>query len=148
MWQQRSALEQPVPTIKPRAIYKPKHSHRERVRATLQTAKLTSCAFKHLEVQQNHGILNSLSAVTILSGTLIAAGLNAGFKRLFRRGSRPRRALARMHRGGVAEFSIATFNLRGIMDRWSERRPVLQRCLSEIDADVLCFQECLTGKVG
>lgn len=146
MLQQRSTLET-VPTVKPRAICKTRHSHRERVRATLQTTKLSYSVSKHLNVPPNEGIFNSLSAVTVLSGTLIAAGLNAGFKRLFRRGSRPRRVLTKMHSGEVAEFSIATFNLRGIMDRWSERRNVLQRCLKEIDADVLCFQECLTGAI-
>ena len=41
----------------------------------------------------------------------------------------------------------ATFNLRGVMDRWQERKPLLRQCLQQIDADVLCFQECLTGGV-
>ena len=53
-----------------------------------------------------------------------------------------------METGSVAQFSVATFNIRGIMDRWRERRPVLQRCLQELDSDVLCFQECLTGEYG
>ncbi len=31
------------------------------------------------------------------------------------------------------------------MDRWQERQPLLRQCLHQMDADVLCFQECLTG---
>ena len=46
---------------------------------------------------------------------------------------------------GSVRFSVATFNLRGVMDRWQERRPLLQECLKQLDADVLCFQEVLTG---
>lgn len=44
-----------------------------------------------------------------------------------------------------ATFSVATFNLRGVMDRWQERQPLLRQSLHQMDADVLCFQECLTG---
>ncbi|PRW20733.1 endonuclease exonuclease phosphatase family [Chlorella sorokiniana] len=47
-----------------------------------------------------------------------------------------------------ATFSVATFNLRGVMDRWQERQPLLRQCLHQMDADVLCFQECLTGEFG
>lgn len=39
----------------------------------------------------------------------------------------------------------ATFNLRGVMDRWPERAPLLGECLRQMDSDVLCFQEVLTG---
>ncbi len=46
---------------------------------------------------------------------------------------------------GSVRFSVATFNLRGVMDRWQERRPLLHECLKQLDADVLCFQEVLTG---
>jgi endonuclease/exonuclease/phosphatase family metal-dependent hydrolase len=54
-----------------------------------------------------------------------------------------------MVEGNVAEFSVATFNLRGVSDRYGERRKMLQLCIrEEIDADVLCFQECLTGEYG
>jgi hypothetical protein len=38
--------------------------------------------------------------------------------------------------------------LRGVSDRWQERQPLLRQCLKRIDADVLCFQECLTGRAG
>lgn len=45
----------------------------------------------------------------------------------------------------VNHHSIATFNLRGISDRWLERHRVLKQCIRDIDADVFCFQEVLTG---
>jgi len=41
---------------------------------------------------------------------------------------------------------VATLNLRGVMDRWRERRPVLAAALADLDADVLCMQEVLTGE--
>ncbi|PSC67693.1 endonuclease exonuclease phosphatase family [Micractinium conductrix] len=53
-----------------------------------------------------------------------------------------------MEPSGSATLSVATFNLRGVMDRWQERKPLLRQCLQQIDADVLCFQECLTGEFG
>ncbi len=42
---------------------------------------------------------------------------------------------------------MVTFNIRGIMDRWRERQPLLAACLAELDADVVAFQEVLTGAV-
>jgi endonuclease/exonuclease/phosphatase family metal-dependent hydrolase len=45
-----------------------------------------------------------------------------------------------------AELSVATFNVRGVMDRWRERRPALAAALADLDADVLCLQEVLTGE--
>uniref|UniRef100_A0A383VFS8 Endonuclease/exonuclease/phosphatase domain-containing protein n=1 Tax=Tetradesmus obliquus TaxID=3088 RepID=A0A383VFS8_TETOB len=48
--------------------------------------------------------------------------------------------------GPAAEVSVVTFNIRGIMDRWPERAPLLRRCLKQADADVFCFQEVLTGE--
>lgn len=53
-----------------------------------------------------------------------------------------------MSNGTKAVFSVASFNLRGVMDRWHEREPVLRQCLHDMDADVLCFQEVLTGEFG
>jgi exonuclease III len=50
--------------------------------------------------------------------------------------------------GPAAEVSVVTFNIRGIMDRWPERAPLLRRCLKQADADVFCFQEVLTGGLG
>lgn len=47
----------------------------------------------------------------------------------------------------VAHVTLCTFNLRGVMDRWHERRPLLEACLRAIDADVYGFQEVLTGKL-
>lgn len=81
-------------------------------------------------------------------GASLAALTGSRLRKLFRRGRKPRKAPSRMQVGSVAKFSVATFNLRGIMDRWSERKAVLQRCLEDMDADVLCFQECMTGEYG
>ena len=47
--------------------------------------------------------------------------------------------------GHAATFSVATFNLRGVSDRWREREPVLRHCLDKMDADIYAFQEVLTG---
>ena len=47
--------------------------------------------------------------------------------------------------GDGLTFSVATWNLRGVSDRWAERRPLLAQALREMDADVVCFQEVLTG---
>eukprot|EP00775_Hariotina_reticulata_P008696 gene8696-8877_t len=47
--------------------------------------------------------------------------------------------------GPAAEVSVVTFNIRGVMDRWPERAPVLKQCLKQADADIVCFQEVLTG---
>jgi endonuclease/exonuclease/phosphatase family metal-dependent hydrolase len=49
--------------------------------------------------------------------------------------------------GPAAEVSVVTFNIRGVMDRWPERAPVLKQCLKQADADVVCFQEVLTGEI-
>lgn len=46
----------------------------------------------------------------------------------------------------AVQFSVATFNLRGVMDRWQERRALLPDLLRKINADVICFQEVLTGE--
>lgn len=71
------------------------------------------------------------------------------FRRLFRRQRRQRRSIPAAAQGGMsATFSVATFNLRAVMDRWGERQPLLSQCLKQVDADILCFQECLTGEFG
>jgi hypothetical protein len=44
------------------------------------------------------------------------------------------------------DINIVTFNIRGISDRWPERGPFLKDCLQGTDADVVCFQEVLTGR--
>jgi hypothetical protein len=59
-----------------------------------------------------------------------------------------RRAMVAVNAGPAAEVSVVTFNIRGIMDRWPERAPLLRRCLKQADADVFCFQEVLTGGLG
>jgi hypothetical protein len=51
---------------------------------------------------------------------------------------------APMGTSGV-DINIVTFNIRGISDRWPEREPFLKDCLQTTDADVVCFQEVLTG---
>eukprot|EP00887_Chlorella_sp_A99_P003752 scaffold7.g3752.t1 len=48
----------------------------------------------------------------------------------------------------IKRFSLVTWNIRGVSDRWAERRPLLQQALADIDADVVCFQEVLTGEYG
>jgi hypothetical protein len=68
-----------------------------------------------------------------------------------RRGGAGRRGAPLL--GGVGadaarEVSVLTFNIRGIMDRWPERRPLLAETLRRLDADVVCFQEVLTGEKG
>lgn len=92
---------------------------------------------------------NHLAAPGLLL-TSGAALLATALRRLFRRrvSRRTNRSVTNMIDGAVAEFSVATFNLRGVSDRWHERRALLASCLSDIDADVLCFQECMTGEYG
>lgn len=95
----------------------------------------------------------SLASQGFGPGALISAGraIGSGIKRrIFGRGRRARRrSVSNMIERNLAEFSVATFNLRGVSDRYRERRKMLQLCIrDEIDADVLCFQECLTGEYG
>ena len=99
-------------------------------------------------VQAPGNYLFASPSFAIVAGASLASAARSGFRKLFRKSRRPRKSFARMIDGNVAEFSVATFNLRGIMDRWAERRSILQGCLCEMDADVLCFQECLTGEYG
>lgn len=42
-------------------------------------------------------------------------------------------------------LSLVTFNLRGVSDRWPERKPILCQLVRDIDADIYAFQEVLTG---
>jgi endonuclease/exonuclease/phosphatase family metal-dependent hydrolase len=44
------------------------------------------------------------------------------------------------------QLSVVTFNVRGIMDRWEERAPHAAAALAAVDADVVAFQEVLTGE--
>lgn len=44
---------------------------------------------------------------------------------------------------------VATWNLRGVMDRWAERKPLLLSCLSKYkELDVVGLQEVMTGGFG
>jgi len=44
---------------------------------------------------------------------------------------------------------VATWNLRGVMDRWSERKPILLHCLAKHkEIDVIALQEVMTGGFG
>jgi endonuclease/exonuclease/phosphatase family metal-dependent hydrolase len=67
---------------------------------------------------------------------------------------RPRRAPRAAMRAGAdggaaaARLSVATYNLRGVSDRWAERRPLLAAELAALNADVLCLQETLGGGYG
>lgn len=108
-----------------------------------ETDKRTdSLAFRASLANQGFG-----PGVLISTARAIGSGIT---RRVFRRGRRARRrSVSKMIEGNLAEFSVATFNLRGVSDRYGERRKMLQLCIrDEIDADVLCFQECLTGEYG
>jgi len=80
-------------------------------------------------------------------GFAVSPFVSAALRRLWRRRRPKHRAAGNMQPSQAsAVFSIATFNLRGVSDRWVERQPLLRQCLHQMDADVLCFQECLTGE--
>lgn len=48
--------------------------------------------------------------------------------------------------GTACEVSVCTYNVRGIMDRYHERRALLCSEIASIDADLFAFQEILTGE--
>ncbi|KAI8469107.1 MAG: hypothetical protein J3K34DRAFT_522386 [Monoraphidium minutum] len=89
-----------------------------------------------------------------LGGAAAAGLLLAAAGRALRRWHAARRAAGRRQLaaaaagGGAAarDITVVTFNIRGVMDRWGERAPLLRRCLEKLDADVVCFQEVLTGE--
>lgn len=85
-------------------------------------------------------------------GAAIAGGLLIRSVTRALPGAHHRRGVAAAGRGRdggmmqpAREFTVVTFNIRGVMDRWQERAPLLKRCLQELDADVICFQEVMTG---
>jgi hypothetical protein len=94
------------------------------------------------------------SSITSFSGVggivLGGVGLSLAGKGIRRWQARRtyRKAVMNMDTAPSRQISIVTFNIRGIMDRWEERAPVLQQCLQKLDADVFCFQEVLTGGRG
>jgi hypothetical protein len=96
--------------------------------------------------------LTSLAASVPVSGAAVgglAVGIAAKGVRRWQVARRSaRRAMVAVNAGPAAEVSVVTFNIRGIMDRWPERAPLLRRCLKQADADVFCFQEVLTGGLG
>lgn len=61
------------------------------------------------------------------------------------RRKRERRVLAES-KASMVRFSVVTFNVRAIMDRWPERMPILRACLQQMSPDVVAFQEVLTGE--
>jgi hypothetical protein len=88
-------------------------------------------------------------SATGVSGALVAGlalSLTGSGLRRWQGGRRWRRGALTM--GGPAaatEVTVLSFNIRGVMDRWPERAPVLRQTLKAADADVVCFQEVLTG---
>lgn len=94
--------------------------------------------------------LSSVTAFAGLSGAVVA-GLALGIAgkgiRRWHAGRRAaKRAMATPRPAAAATYvTILSFNIRGVMDRWPERAPVLKKVLKQADADVVCFQEVLTG---
>jgi hypothetical protein len=64
----------------------------------------------------------------------------------WRAGSSTTSSGGRMDRTRAHDMSVVTYNVRGVMDRWEERLPLLRDTLARLDADVYCFQEVLTGE--
>lgn len=99
------------------------------------------------------GGVEQLSSVTVFAGLsgAVLAGLALGVAgkgvRRWNAGRRAaKRAMVTAHAGAATDVSILSFNIRGVMDRWPERAPVLKKVLKQADADVICFQEVLTGQ--
>lgn len=93
--------------------------------------------------------LSSVTAFAGLSGAVVA-GLALGVVgkgvRRWHAGRRAaKRAMPTPRATAATDVSILSFNIRGVMDRWPERAPVLRKVLKQADADVVCFQEVLTG---
>lgn len=82
----------------------------------------------------------AVSSIFSLSGGGLGKLYNVLRKR---RRRRERRAAQRAV--GMVRFSVVTFNVRAIMDRWPERLPILKDCLQKMSPDVVAFQEVLTG---
>lgn len=85
---------------------------------------------------------------TVVPGRAAAALVSEGARRQCRRivrRSAGRNMPAAPLLPTVAHITLCTFNIRGIMDRWEERQPLLKQCIKTIGADVYGFQEVLTG---
>jgi len=92
------------------------------------------------------------AAAVFAAGTLPSVGAAAAGGYTLGRAARRWRIAARAGGAGMDgrageqhEVTIVTFNVRGVMDRWAERLPLLRETLRQLDADVYCFQEVLTG---
>jgi hypothetical protein len=99
------------------------------------------------------GGVEQLSSVTVFAGLsgAVLAGLALGVAgkgvRRWNAGRRAaKRAMVKAQAGAATDVTILSFNIRGVMDRWIERAPVLKKVLKQADADVICFQEVLTGQ--
>jgi len=100
------------------------------------------------------GGVQHLSSVTVFAGLsgAVVAGLALGVAgkgvRRWHAGRRAagKRAMITAKAGAATDVTILSFNIRGVMDRWPERAPVLKKVLKQADADVICFQEVLTGR--
>lgn len=112
-------------------------------------------AFRHL-VKAVSVWRHVLSAINVTSSVLAFFSLRSlirgGFGRLGRLGKSLRRKRQRERRAvthsvSMVHFSVVTFNVRAIMDRWPERHPILKACLEQMSPDVVAFQEVLTGKL-
>lgn len=95
-------------------------------------------------------LLSSVTAFAGLSGAVIAGvalGVAGKGVQRWQAGRRAaKRTMATAHAGAATDVTILSFNIRGVSDRWPERAPVLKKVLKQADADVVCFQEVLTGR--
>jgi hypothetical protein len=93
-------------------------------------------------------IVGALGPAAAAGGAALALASRAGLRRwqAARRAGAARRALVCTGpMTSTAQLCVVTFNIRGVMDRWPERAPLLAATLADADADVVCFQEVLTG---
>jgi hypothetical protein len=135
------------PGVLPRSLSRPPHSS---LRAPAQLP--TNPAAVSLNASSSVAAVHPAASFSSLGALLgLAAApwvVQRAIRRLFGRRGKRRPAMPSAQADTRATFSVATFNLRGVMDRWQERQPLLRQCLHQMDADVLCFQECLTGEFG
>lgn len=143
---QRTAIVRRRPKSTGSAPHREPHHQPRRARKSAVTGSLPHHSDSPWRSFVKGSFFAGLPAPALFAGISLAAAAQTAYKKLFRRRRTPRRkAYSSMTAEGAARFTIATHNIRGIMDRYVERFPVLKRCLKEMDADVVCFQECLTG---
>jgi hypothetical protein len=124
--------------------------------AVLQRRRFRLLAWAHAGAWSQSIVANlgTRACAVLLNGMtgwlLAGAGaqlLRAGLRRLrLRRAGRGRGMPVHGSMSSQRDLTVVTFNVRGVMDRWTERAPVLRDCLSELNPDVVCFQEVLTGQ--